>query len=107
MSLTALEHELLSSVMADVDNMSPDLQSGFAEAKDALSPNVDLIFRRQKHSLKATGHSYTEWANKRPSRDGFSFEQRFDFWASTKYGACMFIDVYVGDVIFPVVREGD
>jgi hypothetical protein len=52
---------------------------------------------------------YRDWAFKHPSKNGFDFLNRFDFWAETtgNLEAVPFLNVSTAELVFPICRRRD
>ncbi|AUG85145.1 hypothetical protein FDJ19_gp153 [Vibrio phage Ceto] len=74
------------------------------------SINIAEIFEKSRGiiSIPSNFKDYFSWANGKPSKHGFNFEARFDFWAESKKGmeGVAFITCG-GRLIFPLYRDDD
>ncbi|QKN84802.1 hypothetical protein KNV05_gp153 [Vibrio phage River4] len=50
--------------------------------------------------------TYWDWAVQKPSKHGFKFDARFDFWAESKKGMEGVAFIHNGQVFMPIYRDG-
>ncbi|BBL19219.1 hypothetical protein KIT04_050 [Vibrio phage KIT04] len=71
---------------------------------------VDRIFENSRGiiSVPINYKTYYSWAKNLPSKHGFSFDKRFDFWAESKKGmeGVAFVNTS-NQVVFPLYRRDD
>lgn len=78
--------------------------------KNDLRGKLQLLFAQTAPIISIPNRfsKYTAWSAESPSKHGFSFEQRFDFWAENKKGmeGVAFI-TEAGRLVLPLYREDD
>ncbi|QIG66454.1 hypothetical protein KNV09_gp149 [Vibrio phage Athena] len=96
--------------------LSKEVAVALGKAKPLLEPirhllraNRAAIFEASRAiiSVPRSYGTYCDWAVQKPSKHGFKFDARFDFWAETKKGmeGVAFINNY-GEVFMPIYRDG-
>lgn len=96
--------------------LSKELARALGKASPLLEP-LRQVFRDKYQeifeasrgiiSIPRNHGTYWDWARQKPSKHGFKFDARFDFWAESKKGmeGVAFINNY-GEVFMPIYRDG-
>ncbi|QDF14784.1 hypothetical protein PONTUS_159 [Vibrio phage Pontus] len=96
--------------------LSKEMAVALGKAKPLLEPIRQLLRDKREAIFEASrgiisvprNHgTYWDWAVQKPSKHGFAFDARFDFWAESKKGmeGVAFINNY-GEVFMPIYRDG-
>lgn len=96
--------------------LSKELAQALGKASPLLEPlrqvfrdKYQAIFEASRGiiSIPRNHGTYFDWARQKPSKHGFKFDARFDFWAESKKGmeGVAFINNN-GEVFMPIYRDG-
>ncbi|QKN85381.1 hypothetical protein KNV08_gp153 [Vibrio phage Quinn] len=95
--------------------LSKELILALGKASPLLEPISKLLRDKYEAIFEASrgiisvprGYgTYWDWAVQKPSKHGFKFDARFDFWAESKKGMEGVAFIHNGQVFMPIYRDG-